>query len=473
MVTLRISDSLKTLGVAGIAAFGLWTSAFAEDAQEASRQLQVLGMLDQPGAFSRVVAMNHRNLVDLFLSAKTDINAVDAKGRTPLLNSVIVKDRYVAERLLKNGARADLADNQGITPLMLASAQGNQELVRSLLEHSSPVDAVDQAGRSALHYALAAKRTDVADQLLNAKSSVDLKDEQGRDALAMSAETRNWAIIKKILELNDQREWDFGGRSALQQAVSSANVENVRLVLSKHRGSPTPEGCSTPLLAYAVAANDLKMTQLLLEAGADPNTALTAPAEDKFLEYIQQKFLRHYLSEEDGITLLMVAAGIGNEPMVKLLLQKGAARAKATQSKYRLVPIYFAAWGDHAECIQALIEGAPDPGSFRIEVNLASQNATVYRDGIAEFQTGISSGRAGFATPTGRFVVTDKKQSHMSTIYKVKMPFFMRLSCKDFGMHEGYVPEYPASHGCIRLPSEAAKKLFKEVPIGTLVTISN
>jgi lipoprotein-anchoring transpeptidase ErfK/SrfK len=69
--------------------------------------------------------------------------------------------------------------------------------------------------------------------------------------------------------------------------------------------------------------------------------------------------------------------------------------------------------------------------------------------------------------------VTDKKTFHMSSIYKVKMPFFMRLSCRDFGMHEGYVPDYPASHGCIRLPSEAARKFFKEVPIGTLVTITN
>ena len=69
--------------------------------------------------------------------------------------------------------------------------------------------------------------------------------------------------------------------------------------------------------------------------------------------------------------------------------------------------------------------------------------------------------------------MTDKKIDHVSTIYKVKMPYFMRLNCRDFGMHEGVVPDYPASHGCIRLPADAARKLFKEVPIGTLVTITN
>ena len=40
------------------------------------------------------------------------------------------------------------------------------------------------------------------------------------------------------------------------------------------------------------------------------------------------------------------------------------------------------------------------------------------------------------------------------------------------GMHEGVVPTYPASHGCIRLPSEAARKLFVEIPVGTVVMIN-
>jgi len=33
------------------------------------------------------------------------------------------------------------------------------------------------------------------------------------------------------------------------------------------------------------------------------------------------------------------------------------------------------------------------------------------------------------------------------------------------------VPNYPASHGCIRLPSETAHKFFSEIPIGTLVSV--
>ncbi len=75
--------------------------------------------------------------------------------------------------------------------------------------------------------------------------------------------------------------------------------------------------------------------------------------------------------------------------------------------------------------------------------------------------------------PTGRFVITDKHRDHKSTIYKVPMPFFMRLNCRDFGMHEGNLPGYPASHGCIRLPGDTARRLYHDIPIGTLVTINH
>lgn len=47
----------------------------------------------------------------------------------------------------------------------------------------------------------------------------------------------------------------------------------------------------------------------------------------------------------------------------------------------------------------------------------------------------------------------------------------MRLSCRDFGLHRGVVESHPAAHGCIRLPSDVARKLFAEIPVGTLVSI--
>lgn len=441
--------------------------------ETAGKQLAVLGIDTKGDAFARAVAIGQNRLVELFLQARLDPNSVDQLGRTPLFHAVSSSNWQLGERLLSSGANPGIADLKGTTPLMLAAAHGNTQFTQALCERGASVDVQDESGRTALLYALAAQRIPTAVELLKRDARVDLRDSVGRDALTFAAMTRDWSLLETILKKSQRRSWDFAGRSALQQAITSSNADRVRLVLASHQGVPVPEGCQSPLLAYAVAANDLKLTKLLLDAGADPNTAFPNAAEERFLDYVPHKFLKHYLTDEPGMTVLMLAAGLGNEDIVKVLLEKGAERGRATTSKHRLVPIYFAAWGDHAKVIQALIADAPSPDKYRIEISLAAQRATLYRDGAALYRTEISSGKTGYSTPTGEFVVTDKKQSHMSTIYKVKMPYFMRLSCKDFGMHEGYVPDYPASHGCIRVPADAARKLFREVPIGTLVTITN
>ena len=116
--------------------------------------------------------------------------------------------------------------------------------------------------------------------------------------------------LEPILKRTSARPWDYAGRSTLQLAINTADVSRVRTVLASHQGAPVPEGCQSPLLAYAVAANDTKPTRLLLDAGADPNTTFAGPAEARCLEYIPHRFLKHYLTDEPGMNVLMVAAGL-------------------------------------------------------------------------------------------------------------------------------------------------------------------
>jgi hypothetical protein len=50
------------------------------------------------------------------------------------------------------------------------------------------------------------------------------------------------------------------------------------------------------------------------------------------------------------------------------------------------------------------------------------------------------------------------------------MPYFMEFS-PAVGMHAGYLPGYPASHGCVRMPRDLAAGFFERVHIGTPVTV--
>ena len=53
------------------------------------------------------------------------------------------------------------------------------------------------------------------------------------------------------------------------------------------------------------------------------------------------------------------------------------------------------------------------------------------------------------------------------------MPFFMRLSNAGVGMHQGFLPGVPDSHGCIRMPEKMVKIYYDSVSVGTPVRIVN
>jgi hypothetical protein len=267
-----------------------------------------------------------------------------------------------------------------------------------------------------------------------------------------------------------QSQWSSSALRALDAALANGNQDQTRLLLSKHLAPPTPEGRNVPVLAYAIASNDLPLFKTLLDCGADPNTILPDKCDKEFLASLPKKSLQNFIPYDKGVTVLMLAAGLGQTDCVQALLDAGADKNRSTK-RYKMMALYLAAQNDQWRATQILLGSGPPPEQLRIEITLASQNAAIIKDGVSVFTAKCSTGRSGFATRTGDYVITDKSRSHRSTIYHVEMPYFMRLSCLDFGMHEGVVPNYPASHGCIRLPSEAARKIFAEIPLGTLVTV--
>ncbi|WP_306027162.1 L,D-transpeptidase family protein [Stappia sp. MMSF_3263] len=98
---------------------------------------------------------------------------------------------------------------------------------------------------------------------------------------------------------------------------------------------------------------------------------------------------------------------------------------------------------------------------LQILVSLSDQQLEVYRGTRLVETTRISSGKAGYGTPTGVFSILEKRRRHFSNIYdNAPMPYMQRLTWSGIALHEGRVPNYPASHGCVRLPRGFAKELF-------------
>lgn len=111
-------------------------------------------------------------------------------------------------------------------------------------------------------------------------------------------------------------------------------------------------------------------------------------------------------------------------------------------------------------------------GPERVVISLSEQLAYLYRGNALMAVATISSGEPGRDTPTGVFRVLNKKPMHRSRKYdNAPMPFAQFVTDYGVALHAGYNPGHPASHGCVRLPSAFAKKLYAVTDIGTPVYI--
>jgi hypothetical protein len=114
------------------------------------------------------------------------------------------------------------------------------------------------------------------------------------------------------------------------------------------------------------------------------------------------------------------------------------------------------------------------PGPHVFIVSLKSQRGALYANGQLVAHTPISSGTASHPTPTGVFSVIQKNRHHRSNIYSgAPMPYMQRLTWSGIALHQGQLPGYPASHGCIRLPGDFANFLWRTTRLGARVIVTH
>ena len=142
-------------------------------------------------------------------------------------------------------------------------------------------------------------------------------------------------------------------------------------------------------------------------------------------------------------------------------------------------------------------EGAS--GEPRIVVHLTEQKAYFFKGKHLVGESTVSTGKKGFSTPPGHYSIVSKDKNHLSSEFgdyvdsegnivvqnidvrkdrkprgthfdPAKMPYCMHFN-GGYAMHQGYVPPYAASHGCIRLPQGMAERFYNNSPVGTPMTV--
>jgi hypothetical protein len=141
------------------------------------------------------------------------------------------------------------------------------------------------------------------------------------------------------------------------------------------------------------------------------------------------------------------------------------------------------------------VSGAPS-----LVIDLSEQTSSFYKGSKLVGVSAISTGRDGFATPVGSYKIMQKKEDYASNLYGnyvdaagtvvvknvgirkdpmppgtsflgAPMPYWMRLTSGGVGMHQGFLPGVPDSHGCIRMPEKMVKLFFANVSLGTPVRV--
>src|SRR5947208_12401542 len=138
-------------------------------------------------------------------------------------------------------------------------------------------------------------------------------------------------------------------------------------------------------------------------------------------------------------------------------------------------------------------------GEGRIVVHIGEQKAFFYKGKRLVGESTVSTGKKGFSTPPGHYSIVSKDKNHFSSEFgdyidsdgnivvqnidvrkdrkprgthfdPARMPYCMHFN-GGYAMHQGYVPPFAASHGCIRLPEGMAARFYNNAPVGTSMTV--
>ena len=429
-------------------------------------------------ALLAAIAAKEAKAARVILHHEADPNILNKTKVSPLYLALRSGQAALVPDLLKAGADANGVTPEGQPLLNFVCEQykacgfdntTGQPLVQQLLSAGADIEALDPSGKHPLRHALEQSFTTAAKELLPRVQSV-------ANTLWIPLERGDWDVAQALIEKGaDVNQANAEGETPLNFAVRNKKPDMVVYLLDKGADPLLAGKEGQAAIPLSIVLRDEPTTLALLNHERAPNvdTFLDHPVSDEFRKLFTNALLDFYLRKTHDLTPLMAAVCLDQEKVLLKLIEKGANRFAPTAPR-KVFPIQLAAKRKNIR-IQQILIGVPyedDKQAREFVIDLSKQRVTLFKNGEKAKTASISSGRRSHPTIPGKYVITDKSRMHHSNIYNsAKMPYFQRFSCTAMGFHQGSLPGYAASHGCVRLSMSTAKFFFKESKVGDRVTI--
>ncbi len=264
-------------------------------------------------------------VIEKLVKAGADVNAGNGDGQTALLILSRTSNVEAAKFLIGHGANVNVTEHwHDQTPLMWAAAESQPAMVKLLLDHGAKVDQRSMlnhwtrmvtaepraqmrevGGLTPLLYASRQGCLECAKLLIAAHADPNLPDPEGVTPLIMAVTNFHFDVGAFLITRKaNVNSWDWWGRTPLWAAVDLNTIP--------HGGRPDRPSLDN--------TSSVKMIEILLDAGANPNVQLKlfppyrAVGPDRGADLMLTM----------GATPLLRAAKAADVAAIRLLLAHGA-----------------------------------------------------------------------------------------------------------------------------------------------------
>ena len=155
----------------------------------------------QTTALEHAVRHANRDIIQLLLWAKADVNARDRTGQTALMMLGESITPEIIWDLIHAGARVNLRDNDGDTALSEVASFNNSEALKTLLDAGAKVNGTNNNGETALMKAASEGWVNNIRILVQAGADLNQRNKHGKTALSYARENDQQAAVRLLISL--------------------------------------------------------------------------------------------------------------------------------------------------------------------------------------------------------------------------------------------------------------------------------